>query len=283
MKLTANTLKLIAIISMVVDHIGYYLYFTIPNNIYIVLRIIGRIAMPIFSYYIVEGFFKTSNLKKYIIRIFKYALITQIVISVIAIINIKFFDKYVITVYTYINILFSFGLSLIIITLIENIINKKIIKNIKYKKEKTFFVISIILIIFILITYLIIDIDYEYTIPIIITIVYLFRKIGVSYINKYNIKKENRFLTEKIFSLSGLTYALLITNIYFDKITAYNLLSVVLIMMYNGKLKKEGINKMNINKRKNQEKNIAKKFFYHFFYIHHAILYVIAIIIRYII
>ena len=52
-------LKLIAIISMLIDHIGAILF---PSSE--VLRIIGRLAFPIFAFIIVEGYFHTKNLKK---------------------------------------------------------------------------------------------------------------------------------------------------------------------------------------------------------------------------
>ena len=73
-------LKIIAIICMTIDHIGvclgtvykngsYYLSGFMSFDTYNVLRIIGRIAFPIFCYLIVEGFFHTSDLKKYFFRI----------------------------------------------------------------------------------------------------------------------------------------------------------------------------------------------------------------------
>ena len=39
------------------------------------LTCIGRIAFPIFAFMIVEGYFHTSDLKKYVKRIFIFALI----------------------------------------------------------------------------------------------------------------------------------------------------------------------------------------------------------------
>lgn len=68
-----DTLKLLALITMLVDHIGY-MYF--PNEM--LFRIIGRLAFPIFAYQIAVGYSRTSNLKKYVSRILFFALITQI-------------------------------------------------------------------------------------------------------------------------------------------------------------------------------------------------------------
>ncbi|MDP4090034.1 MAG: TraX family protein [Bacillota bacterium] len=71
-----DLLKLLAMVTMVVDHIGY-IYF--PNDM--LLRIIGRLAFPIFAYQIATGYSRTSNLKKYVLRIFLFALMTQIPFS----------------------------------------------------------------------------------------------------------------------------------------------------------------------------------------------------------
>ena len=59
--LDATTLKIIAIISMTIDHAGYIFF---DNNF--IMRSIGRIAMPVFSFFISEGYTKTRNKKKYL-------------------------------------------------------------------------------------------------------------------------------------------------------------------------------------------------------------------------
>lgn len=58
--LTGTQLKLIALLTMTVDHIGHLLY---PHVA--VLRIIGRLAMPIFAYMIAEGCRYTHSMGKY--------------------------------------------------------------------------------------------------------------------------------------------------------------------------------------------------------------------------
>ena len=59
--LNNNQLKVIAMIFMLIDHIGLQLFPTC-----IVLRIIGRISFPIFAYMIAEGCFYTKNRAKYL-------------------------------------------------------------------------------------------------------------------------------------------------------------------------------------------------------------------------
>ena len=59
--LSGNQLKLIALITMTLDHIGAYLLPQFP-----ILRIIGRLAMPIYAFLIAEGCRYTKNKVKYL-------------------------------------------------------------------------------------------------------------------------------------------------------------------------------------------------------------------------
>ena len=66
-------LKLIAITSMLIDHIGAVL---LPE--YLVLRYIGRIAFPIFCFLLTEGFFHTRDICRYGYRLALFALLSEI-------------------------------------------------------------------------------------------------------------------------------------------------------------------------------------------------------------
>ena len=77
-KLNSNHLKLIAIIAMTIDHIADIIYPGMPNNIISnILHIIGRLTAPIMFFFICEGFYYTKNLKKYILRLFVFAIISH--------------------------------------------------------------------------------------------------------------------------------------------------------------------------------------------------------------
>lgn len=67
------TLKLIALISMIIDHYGAI--FQSNVDIY---RIIGRIAFPIYCFLLIEGFYHSSNIKRYAQRLAVFALISEI-------------------------------------------------------------------------------------------------------------------------------------------------------------------------------------------------------------
>lgn len=72
-KINTFTLKMIAIVSMLIDHMGAILF---PQ--YIILRYIGRIAFPIYTYTLVEGFMHTRDIKKYMVRLGIFALLSEI-------------------------------------------------------------------------------------------------------------------------------------------------------------------------------------------------------------
>ena len=97
--LNSFQLKCIAIVTMLIDHFavvvlaGMYMPYVVNNVLdlsaipqnavyayYLVvpLRIIGRIAFPIFAFLLVQGFIHTKNIKKYIGRLFIFCLISEI-------------------------------------------------------------------------------------------------------------------------------------------------------------------------------------------------------------
>ncbi|MFZ7119911.1 MAG: TraX family protein [Eubacteriaceae bacterium] len=93
-------LKLIAAITMLIDHIGAVFF----SNI-IIFRIIGRIAFPIFAFYIAKGFIRTSNTKKYMLRMIFFAFVTQVPYA--------FFSNILVGNYFYMNVLFTFVFALL--------------------------------------------------------------------------------------------------------------------------------------------------------------------------
>ncbi|MBO5070982.1 MAG: conjugal transfer protein TraX [Roseburia sp.] len=102
--ISGSTLKMIAIITMLIDHVGAVILarLMIVNGIndldaanetqvmewlngnavlygvYTVMRIIGRIAFPIFCFLLVQGIEHTSDCKKYALRLGAFALLSEI-------------------------------------------------------------------------------------------------------------------------------------------------------------------------------------------------------------
>ena len=71
--LTGNQLKLLALFAMTCDHVGLQL---LPQ--FIILRIIGRLAAPLFAYMIAEGCRYTHNRGRYLGRLLGMAALCQI-------------------------------------------------------------------------------------------------------------------------------------------------------------------------------------------------------------
>ncbi len=76
-KLTSNHLKIIAISAMFLDHF-VAVFISHNTDIGILLRIPGRIVAPLICFMIAEGYHKTSNVNKYLGRLFIFALISHL-------------------------------------------------------------------------------------------------------------------------------------------------------------------------------------------------------------
>ena len=77
-KLNSNVLKIIAIIAMTLDHLAWAIWSGFSTNpIALTFHIIGRLTCPIMCYFIAEGYHYTKNLKKYIGRMFLFAVISH--------------------------------------------------------------------------------------------------------------------------------------------------------------------------------------------------------------
>ena len=74
---SSNTLKIIAVVTMTIDHIGVF----IPNMPFF-LRMIGRLAAPIFFFTLAFSFQNTSSRKKFLLRLY----ITSVIMELIKII-----------------------------------------------------------------------------------------------------------------------------------------------------------------------------------------------------
>ena len=75
----SNVLKLIAIIAMTIDHVAWAIFPGFSTHpLAVCMHIVGRIACPIFCFFIVQGYIYTNNFKKYFFRILLFAAISHI-------------------------------------------------------------------------------------------------------------------------------------------------------------------------------------------------------------
>lgn len=78
--MSAFAVKMIALVSMLIDHTGCmlaYLY-KLSASQYLVMRSLGRIAFPLYAFLIVNGFEKTGSRTKYLSRLCAFAALSQI-------------------------------------------------------------------------------------------------------------------------------------------------------------------------------------------------------------
>ena len=76
---TGNGLKLFAMATMLVDHLAYSWYGAVfSGNVYLLMRIVGRFAFPIFAYMIAVGARHTHDIKKYLLRLLAFSFISEI-------------------------------------------------------------------------------------------------------------------------------------------------------------------------------------------------------------
>ncbi len=76
--LDSNTVKVIAIAAMTVDHIAWAAFPGYPTELLpLLMHLIGRVTCPIMCYFIAEGYHHTRDINKYTARLFLFALISH--------------------------------------------------------------------------------------------------------------------------------------------------------------------------------------------------------------
>lgn len=75
--LSGSWLKIIAMLSMTIDHVAYYYGCSNPY-LYELMRTVGRVAFPTFAFLLAEGFVYSRNRQKYMLSLFAFALISEI-------------------------------------------------------------------------------------------------------------------------------------------------------------------------------------------------------------
>lgn len=112
--LNNNQLKIIAMGTMLIDHIGYLLFPTVE-----ILGIIGRVSFPIFAFMIAEGYFYTRKKLNYFLNIFLLGIICQTVF-------------FIVDGSLYLNILLTFSLSILCLFFVERFLKRKNTLNFLY-------------------------------------------------------------------------------------------------------------------------------------------------------
>lgn len=116
--LTANKLKMFAIIVMFLDH---FVTAFLPHNepVSLIFRMFGRIAAPVFCFFIAEGYHHTSNLMKYLTRLLIFALISHFPYS-LAFFGLSTFDSTYNIFFRTTSVIWPLAMGLIALTVIKD-------------------------------------------------------------------------------------------------------------------------------------------------------------------
>lgn len=195
--MTNTALKIIALIAMTIDHIGVHLIRA--PELYLLFRIIGRVAMPLFCFLIAEGYRHSSNRKRYFFRLSGFALALELCLAVYYL-------------FTGINYLVSFN---IFLTLSAGLACLILLKE----KRLLYRLLGVLLAVLVLFS------DIEYGLY------------GVLLILLFGLTEKNRFYAMGFFGLNVLFLALLpllqLQPVHFHPVQWFSLVALIPIYYYN--------------------------------------------------
>ncbi len=229
--LNGNAIKLLAALTMLIDHIGVLLFPT-----HDILRIIGRLALPLFAFMLAEGCRYTKNKVKHFLLLFGVAVFCQVVYFFFGGGNLQM------------SILVTFSLSLLLIYALQYA--KKLLLD---GKEKIYRKILSVILFFLVVAlvYLlneVLDIDYGFwgcMLPVFASLL-------------QPVDKKASYKTT-LLGVLGLGVGLFFVAFYgkLPDIQYYSFLAIIPLLLYNGER-----GKLNL-----------KYFFYIFYPVHLAALY----------
>ena len=158
-------LKYLAFVSMLIDHANNALLTPMLNGEGFLLHlsnlfsILGRIAFPLFVFFIVEGFFKTRSRKRYLTTLLIFGVISEVPFDMFT--SKVFFDPY------WNNMMFTLALCLITIWLIDSLKEK-------LSNQVAWYVVSIILVILFGLLAMGLSLDYDYHAILVAYLFYIF-------------------------------------------------------------------------------------------------------------
>lgn len=171
--LSGAELKLIAIISMLADHVNKALIYPyLESNhgflafISDVFDIIGRIAFPLFCFMLVEGYFKTRNRKKYLLNLLLFGVISEVPFDMFT--TASFFNM------NWNNVMFTLALVLVTVWIIDTLKEKM-----QKRSKALWYLVSILIVLVMCIVSMSLSLDYEHHAILIGYFFYLFHDMPV--------------------------------------------------------------------------------------------------------
>ncbi len=195
-----NILKIIAILSMLIDHIGAVFFEEL-----LIFRIIGRIAFPIFAFFIAEGWQFTKSRKKYVVLIAIFAVASQVPYMFL-------FEKIIL------NVLFTFLLSLLLIYQYDAIA--------KNSENREIYAINFVLTNIVILCFSVFNLfDYGYMGVILPLTIYIFRN------------NKNKKMLAMAFLLIFLSLSIVFNDVsnFYYYMQFFSLFALLPLYFYNGK------------------------------------------------
>ena len=109
--LNANTLKVIAMALMFVDHFAV-VFFPGSALLHMLFRFPGRIVAPVICFFIAEGYHYTSDRKKYVLRLLALAVVSHIPF------NVTFYDS--LSPFTATSVIWALAMGLIALSAVKS-------------------------------------------------------------------------------------------------------------------------------------------------------------------
>jgi len=194
--MTGAALKLIAMVSMLIDHTGLVLF-----NDCDVMRAIGRLAMPIFAFFISEGYIHTRSKGKYLLRLFIFGIISEVPFDLAFDSELGFGSQ---------NVIFTFTLSVLALILFD-LVKGESTKDVNQAIRT---VLGVTVVVLISIAALLLNVDYGF---LGVIMVFLF----------YVLKDQKKWIR----LLSGISFLLLFAH---KGISMCAALSFIPLYLYNG-------------------------------------------------
>ena len=109
-------LKILAMISMLIDHTGMVLFPQMQG-----LRVLGRLAFPLYCFLLAEGAVHTSNSKRYLGRLLGFALLSEIPFDLAVNLSTNSILKGHVLEFTSQNVFFTLAIGMIVLTVLEGL------------------------------------------------------------------------------------------------------------------------------------------------------------------
>ncbi|MBR2028631.1 MAG: hypothetical protein IKA10_06575 [Oscillospiraceae bacterium] len=205
--LSNDRLKIIAVVTMLTDHIGAYLF---PHIM--LLRIIGRISFPIFAFMVAEGCRYTKNKKRYLTNMILLSLVTYLLF-------------YPVSSPKFLRIPFTFTFSIVLIYAAQNFFLKWHNDNMSDKIISLTILLIALAAVYTICCEFVVDYGiYGCLLPVFISFVWIGSDMSGGNV-QYSFKS----------ALIMLAFGLLLVYIEYGGVQIYSFLAIPLLCIYNGK------------------------------------------------